>query len=242
MLRHAPDASTSRGSEQIGRARKARGRPGIARTRNPRARPPGGALHARLLGPIAGFTPTLWRLSRDGGSLRHRLILVVLIGRAVIQTQHGAAVRRGVAPLVVPTMPEGFETRPTSQAVKSVCVGKWSKLPALGTDDSSSWNPTYPNAEARVSSVARLQTWLLVLLVVPSQSKATSSSSVRGTTSESRKAVPAILPFVSNGRLPGHWSPSTLPPSIPFGPREGDPECQHDYLVHRVVVGVAAVA
>ena len=224
MLRHAPDASTSRGSEQIGRARKARGRPGIARTRNPRARPPGGALHARLLGPIAGFTPTLWRLSRDGGSLRHRLILVVLIGRAVIQTQHGAAVRRGVAPLVVPTMPEGFETRPTSQV--SLCGQMvWSKHSRFGyTDDSSSWNPTYPNAEARVSSVARLQTWLLVLLVVPSQSKATSSSSVRGTTSESRKAVPAILPFVSNGRLPGHWSPSTLPPSIPFGPREGDPE------------------
>jgi hypothetical protein len=130
------------------------------------------------------------------------------------------------------------------QPVKSVCVGKWcgQNIPALGTDDSSSLNPTYPNAEARVSSVARLQTWLLVLLVVPSQSKATSSSSVRGTTSESRKAVPAILPFVSNGRLPGHWSPSTLPPSIPSGPREGDPEYQHDYLVHRVVVGVAAVA
>ena len=123
-------------------------------------------------------------------------------------------------------MPEGFELcQPVnrSQFYQSVWANGHN-VPALGTDDSSSWNPTYPNAEARVSSVARLQTWLLVLLVVPSQSKATSSSSVRGTTSESRKAVPAILPFVSNGRLPGHWSPSTLPPSIPFGPREGDPE------------------
>ena len=103
VLRHATDASRTSRFEQVESAGKDRRRPVIARRRNPGACPSGVARAPRALHllqrRLSGFHPALVSLRRDGGSLHVRCVVVVFIGRAIIQTQHGA-MRRGVAPLL----------------------------------------------------------------------------------------------------------------------------------------------